>query len=369
MVAAQPRIRWIAIVSGHAAVARAGPVSSSLAIDGPHGERLEDGLHIAWRPLGAPSRPRPGGRSEGRDRPLLPRHSRRPPPPPGAPIVVIAMEAKMPAEVVRRGLLQIGQKIGIAGLGVVALLLAWVQGIRGRALSHLLEAEQVQRSHLEELSLAASGLAHETKNPLGIIRGLAQRMEQSGDLPDQDREAAGQILEEADRAVVRLGEFMSYARIRAPELEAVDGRQILAKASAVLAADIESAGVRATVEADDTLIVADAEMLLQILLNLMLNSLEASSPGGVMTIRLVVRADRATLSVEDQGRGIEPDLQERIFKPYVTGRAEGHGLGLAIVKRLVDHHGWSIEVRSQPDRGTTVEISGIRTVGRRGDPR
>jgi len=390
MIEAQPRIRWVAVVCNGAVVAGAGPVSSPLAIDGPRGERAEDGLHIAWRPLGAPLRPRhlPGGPPPGsggpltdRDGPLLPHRpgnsdragrawdveGRRPPLPPGAPIAVIAMEAGMPAEAARRGLLQIGQKIGTAALGVVALLLAWVRGIRSRTLRHQLEAERVQRSHLEELSLAASGLAHETKNPLGIIRGLAQRLERSEGLPTQNREAAGQILEEADRAVARLGEFMSYARIRQPEIGTVDGRRILDRAVAVLATDLESAGVTATIEAGQTAILADHEMLLQILLNLMLNSLEASSPGGVVNLRLVARAGVASLVVEDQGQGIGPELLDRIFKPYVTGRADGHGLGLAIVKRLVDHHGWLIDVHSRPGRGTTVEIGGIRTVDRRSD--
>ncbi len=345
MVTAQPRIRWMAITAAGVVVARSGPVPASLPIEGAHGERLTGGLYIGWRPLGAPLSPPPGpGRL-----------------PPGAPIAVIAMEARPPAAVMRRDLVQLGQKIGIGALGVAALLLAWVQGIRRRTLQHRLAAEQVRRSHLEELSLAASGLAHETRNPLGIIRGLAQRLGQRHDLAEEARAAADQILEEADRAVSRLGESMSYARVREPTPEKLDARAMLDKACAVLAADIQSAGVDVVVVADPVMIVADPDMLLQTLLNLMLNSLEASRPGSVLTLRLVARGGRATLGVADQGRGIDPDLQERLFKPYVTGRADGHGLGLAIVKRMADHHGWGVRVSSQLGHGTVVEIEGIRT--------
>jgi signal transduction histidine kinase len=68
----------------------------------------------------------------------------------------------------------------------------------------------------------------------------------------------------------------------------------------------------------------------------------------------------AHLSVEDHGSGIEPALLPHIFKPYVSGRAEGHGLGLAVVKRFIEQHGWTIRADSQVGRGTRITISGIR---------
>jgi len=362
MVTVQPRILWIAIVENGEVVARTDEAPQTLTVEGPRGERAEAGRLVSWRPLGAPPARRGGGaavedRAARPGRPAVGERSL----PLGIPIAVIAMDSALPARALRRDLTQIGEKIGLALIGVVALLVAWVMGSRSRTLAHRLEAEQVRRSHLEELSLAASGLAHETKNPLGIIRGLAQRLEREPGLPGSQRAAAGQIVEEADRAVSRLGEFMSYARVREPALATIEARALLEKAVTVLAADLESKGVAARVEAVETHVVADQEMLLQVVLNLLLNSLEASSAGSTITLRLAAEGDTATLTVEDHGRGIDPALQGRIFKPYVTGRPEGHGLGLAIVKRVADQHGWSVAVRSRPGDGTTVQIDDIRT--------
>jgi signal transduction histidine kinase len=100
-------------------------------------------------------------------------------------------------------------------------------------------------------------------------------------------------------------------------------------------------------------------MMEQVLMNLLLNSLQASERGTLVSLRLESRGATADLVVEDQGRGIPPSLLRDVFKPYVTSRAEGHGLGLAIVKRIVDQHGWTIAVRSVEGRGTRVTIAGI----------
>lgn len=208
--------------------------------------------------------------------------------------------------------------------------------------------------------MAASGLAHETKNPLGIIRGLAQRIEQDSNTPAPDRERAVQIQEEADRAVGYLGDFISYARSREPEPGAIEICTLLEKAVAVLSADIETTGVRVEIKAPETGIIADRQMLLQVLLNLLLNSLDACRSGDMITISFLARGRRGRLTVADQGRGIEPEMLDKVLKPYVTGRPGGHGLGLAIVKRMVEQHGWSISVASEPGKGTQVEIDGMR---------
>ena len=100
-------------------------------------------------------------------------------------------------------------------------------------------------------------------------------------------------------------------------------------------------------------------MLRQVLVNLLLNSLHASSPGSTVTVRMAPKGKKAALTVEDQGDGISPELLPNIFQPYVSENSRGHGLGLAIVKRFVEEHGWNISADSQPHRGTVITISGI----------
>ena len=104
-------------------------------------------------------------------------------------------------------------------------------------------------------------------------------------------------------------------------------------------------------------------MLQQLLVNLLLNSLHASSPGGGVTVRMARKGKTAVLTVEDEGSGVSPELLPNIFQPYVSGNARGHGLGLAIVKRFVEEHGWNITVDSQPGRGMAITISGMALSG------
>ena len=104
-------------------------------------------------------------------------------------------------------------------------------------------------------------------------------------------------------------------------------------------------------------------MVEQVLVNLLLNALQASEAGTRVTLRLDVQGSKATLAVEDRGRGIPAGLLPDVFKPYVSGRADGHGLGLAIVKRIVDQHGWSIELCSEVAGGTRVTISNLAVIG------
>jgi ligand-binding sensor domain-containing protein/signal transduction histidine kinase len=225
-----------------------------------------------------------------------------------------------------------------------------------------LEEEKRQRRHWQELSVAASGLAHETKNPLGIIRGLAQRLAQSPDLGPDGRQQVEMILDQSDRAASRLGEFLTYARERQPRLAPVHLAEMTQKILFVLGEDLEAAAVPVTVEVGTAVVEADEEMLVQILINLVLNSLEASDAADPLSISFEVRGTHGVLRVEDHGRGIPADLLEEIRKPYVSGSEMGHGLGLAIVERLTQGQGWTLHLTSEEGRGTVVELAGMRVL-------
>ena len=314
-----------------------------LDFTGPSGERDLDGRYLFWFTLG----PEPAS-------------ERRTSEAGSAPVLVVSIAKASAFENYER--LEVLQTLGIGVAGILALVLAWVQSNRQRSLQDRLRHERTERERWQELSLAASGLAHETKNPLGIIRGLAQRIVDTAEGSDADRDRAQKIVDQADRAAARLGDFLSYARIREPELDVIDLGPMLSRAVNVLQPDFEAAGVPVELDIDDVRIRADREMLMQIFLNLVLNSLEASEPGQPLVIRCRVRGAWARLTFEDHGSGIEPAFLSRVFKPYVSGRPEGHGLGLAIVQRFVEQHGWAISVDSKPGRGTRFHIDGLSVV-------
>jgi signal transduction histidine kinase len=237
---------------------------------------------------------------------------------------------------------------------------AWIMTIRSGLLAEQLVIERARLNHLEELGLAAAGLAHETKNPLGIVLGLAQQITGNPHVPEESRVMAEHIIDEVDKATARVGSFLTFAKQRQAKEERVSVQEVVAKVADVMRTDFSSAEVKLVVTCAPLRIHADEEMLSQILVNLLLNSLHASSAGTTVTVQVEAHGMSAHLSVEDHGSGIEPALLPHIFKPYVSGRAEGHGLGLAVVKRFIEQHGWTIRADSQVGRGTRITISGIR---------
>jgi len=248
--------------------------------------------------------------------------------------------------------------LALGGCVVVVFLLAWTALARGRRLEVRLAAARAAREHDEELSLAAAGLAHETKNPLGVIRGLAQQILADPGGAETPRRAQA-IMEEADVATDRLGDFLQYARLRQPSLRPLAAAPHCERVAELVAEEFRAAGIDLRLELPPMFILADPEMLSQALLNLLLNSLRFTPAGGGVTLALRPAGDRrAELSVADTGSGIPEALRPRLFQPYV-GERGGHGLGLAIVKRIVDQSGWRITLDSRPGQGTLFTIHDI----------
>ncbi len=253
-----------------------------------------------------------------------------------------------------------GPLFGAALVCVLAVTAVWIAGIRRRVLAEELAAERIRGAHLEELALAAAGLAHETKNPLGLIMGMAQRIAADPHVPDHSRAMLEHIMDEVDKATSRLGNFMNFARQRTANLTVAHAKALCAEVAEILGPDFEAGGVDLALSVPDAIILADPDLLRQILVNLLLNSLHASPPDTTVTIRLAPQGRRFTLAVADQGQGIAAELLPDIFKPYITGSPSGHGLGLAIVKRLVEAQGWRIQAASTPGQGATMTITGIK---------
>ncbi len=243
---------------------------------------------------------------------------------------------------------------------LTATVAAWIMVIRSRLLAEQLKTERARSAHLEDLGLAAAGLAHETKNPLGIISGLAQQIARDPEVPEQSRAMIETIIDEVDKSASRLGHFMTFAKQREILAVQFDIQDLAARIAEILQPEFDAAGVGLELKCPPLMIVADEDMLRQVLVNLLLNSLKASPQGSRVVVRMEQYGSRAVLVVQDQGCGILPDLLPDIFKPYIAGNPDGHGLGLAIVKRFVEDHGWTITADSQLNRGTVITISGIR---------
>ena len=248
-------------------------------------------------------------------------------------------------------------------LSVGLMFLLWSYFIRNRELYRRLLLERKKSEHVDELGLAATGLAHETKNPLGIIRGLAQNIADNHKNSKKTRTVAQDIMEETDVTTARLGDFLSYAKFRSPSPVEIDIRPYLERITNLINDDFINADVKLILDVSNVVIIADQDMLSQILMNLLTNSLRFTKAGDTVTLSLKNRSNnRLELSVKDSGAGIPKELLPNILKPYVTSSASGYGIGLAIVKRIADQSGWDIKVESVVDEGTIVTILNIEKV-------
>ncbi len=206
--------------------------------------------------------------------------------------------------------------------------------------------------------LLLRNLAHEIKNPLGGIRGAAQLLEQELEKPGL-REYTQVIVQEADRLRLLMEKLL--APQNASHYCALNIHEVLERVRSVVLAEMPE-GLKIKRDYDISLpaLVGDKEQLIQVMLNIVRNAANAMKGNGVIILRtrvahqatLIKRRHRQAVRVEiiDNGPGIPPELQDKIFYPLVSGRADGHGLGLTIAQDFVSQHHGIIEFDSEPGR-------------------
>lgn len=226
-----------------------------------------------------------------------------------------------------------------------------------------LEGKLERKSRMAYVGTLASGLVHEIRNPLnGINLNLALLEEEIGELEGGDRARLERLL---GRIKPNLGhleristEFLRFARPPALELEAHDPARIVERTVEFLALQARKQGVEIVIRLDESVgeILLDESKIRQILLNLMVNALQAMPDGGRLTVASERVRDDWVLTISDTGVGITPENQEKLFGLFFTTREDGVGLGLAIVERLVKDHDGTISVDSEPGQGTCFEL-------------
>jgi GAF domain-containing protein len=228
-----------------------------------------------------------------------------------------------------------------------------------RSYAKLARAQQklVQGERLAALGELSAVVAHEVRNPLGVIfnsLGSLRRLVR----PVGDAKMLLDIVqEEAERLNRIVGDLLDFARPSTPEVRPEElGR--LAE-DAVAAAVLPLGGrIEVVRELDPALppIAVDARLVRQAVLNVAVNAVQAMARGGRLTVRARRDGDAAVVEIEDTGDGIPGEVRERIFEPFFTTKASGTGLGLAVVRRIVEGHGGEIRVRSTPGEGTTFAL-------------
>ncbi len=224
---------------------------------------------------------------------------------------------------------------------------------------HALTERQLERSH--QLSLVgqmAAGVAHEIKNPLASIKGSVEILCDPSTSAKDRSEFAEIVGREIKRVDGTVREFLEFARPREPELSRLDFGNSVSGSVRQLERQLaeRKIAVRARIE-PGLFVSGDGEKLHQAMLNLLLNSAEASPTGSSISVSVARSGRRVELNVIDEGKGISPEEIDKVFDPFFTTKPSGTGLGLAIVKRIIEAHNGSISIASEPGHGTRVTIT------------
>ncbi|MCT8953116.1 ATP-binding protein [Pseudomonas lundensis] len=223
---------------------------------------------------------------------------------------------------------------------------------------HHLEAQLRRRDRLHALGEVAMGLAHEIRNPLGIIKTATQLLHRRADLGDNDKRHLEYVVSEVTRINDLITEFLDFAKPSAPVRCVQPARPLVEDILGFCKPELESHRVEARIDdqAPGATLYADARQLKQACLNLIINAIDAMPDGGHLTVGIAQEDDYTVISITDTGEGIAPDMMERIFTPFVTTKASGTGLGLAKVFSIMDSHDGRIECVSDKGAGATFNL-------------
>ena len=248
--------------------------------------------------------------------------------------------------------------------GAIASMLAWRNVGRNAELQIRLVKAGEMNTHLKEMNLAAAGLAHETRNPLNLIRGLAQMIALQAKEVPKLKEHASTIIEEADRVTVQLNEFINYSKSREAQIAPVQVARLVADVVRTLLPDLDEKHIQLVPPETTLSVEADEQLLRQALFNVLLNATQAVPAGGRIEVRLLPAGPReAVLEVADDGPGVPAADRATIFKPYVTMRPKGVGLGLAIVAQIAAAHHWEVTCTANEPRGAVFRFRHLKVAG------
>ena len=223
-----------------------------------------------------------------------------------------------------------------------------------------LRQELEKNRRLASVGRLAAGVAHEIRNPLSSIKGFATYFKEKYRDSDRDQEIAGIMIQEVNRLNRVVGQLLEFSRPIRLHFQQVSLKPFVQNAFRLVDRQSSQAGVTMILDmADERLsAVMDTDKMSQVMLNLLLNALDAMPGGGRLTVRLSADGNGSiAIQVLDTGTGVDPKDQPHIFEPYFSTKKSGTGLGLAIVHNIVKAHRGDILVDSRTGGGTMVQIT------------
>jgi two-component system sensor histidine kinase HydH len=219
-----------------------------------------------------------------------------------------------------------------------------------------LEKEVAKSRHLNSIASLAAGVAHEIRNPLSSIKGLAIYLKERMQADSEDKEAADVIVAEVERLNRVITQLIEFARPLELKKEKSRLSDLIGHTIKLIEAEAQKNNITASLDVnrDEQYVEVDADKIKQVFLNIFLNAMAAMKNGGRLEIALERGKEDVQVVVSDNGIGIKETDLPRIYDPYFTSKPAGTGLGLALVQKIMEAHRGKIIVESVDGKGTKV---------------
>ncbi|HEV3511547.1 MAG TPA: ATP-binding protein [Candidatus Sulfotelmatobacter sp.] len=278
---------------------------------------------------------------------------------------------------VQRPMVELQQKIAQLGGGDLTVSVSFAHrndeiGDLGRNFNQMVEQlresrQEIERLHRTQMSRAehfatlgemATGLAHEIRNPLAGIAGVIEIIGRDLPATSPARHVVKDVRQEIARINHIVTDLLQTARPHPPKVRKSDLNTTVEHAVMLGRQQALAKSIEISLHKDPALpeIEHDSDQIHQVLLNLLLNALQAIDANGKIAVTVGLRGNTAVIEVADNGRGISPDLLPNIFRPFFTTKGEGTGLGLSLARRIVEDHQGRIDVTSAVGKGTTFAV-------------
>jgi len=269
-----------------------------------------------------------------------------------------------------KAIIDLQGRIIILSLTIMGVLFAVLSYIVVRA-NRIIEARARERQLLEEKLYEAERLAslgkmvaavsHEIKNPLGIVRSTAEILgKRITKVAPGNEHLASIIVEETSRLDGIVREFLDFARPQAPHMKPASLNSVVERAVRFMQPELTKKSVKLEQNLNPDLpeIIMDPEQIYQVLLNMIINAIQAMPGGGTVIVStgLTSKGEGVTLTIQDNGIGMSAEKIEQIFTPFFTDKNRGSGLGLAIAGNIIEKHHGRIDVISSEGKGSTFTV-------------
>jgi PAS domain S-box-containing protein len=220
--------------------------------------------------------------------------------------------------------------------------------------------EQLRRTErIAELGTLASGMAHEIGTPMNVILGRAEYLMDR--VPEEPiKKGLQTIITQVERITKVMNQLLSFARRKAPERSPLDLRKVMEDSVEIFHERFARNQIHVETALTDSfpVVLADADQMSQVVINLIMNAVHAMPDGGTLRVGLAPTQQMVELTIADTGHGMPKELIKKIFEPFFTTKefGQGTGLGLTVVKGIIEEHQGFIAVESEEGKGTTVKV-------------